>query len=361
MEKEIPCVLMRGGTSRGPFFRADVLPPDRAERDRLLIAAMGSPHELQINGLGGGNSLSSKVAIVSPSSRPGCDVDYLFAQVLVDRELVDTRPNCGNMLAAVGPFALEQGLVRAHCGETAVRIFNVNTGSTIEALVQTPGGRVTYDGETRIDGVPGTAAPVILNFLGAEGSLTGRLFPTGAPMDIIDGVEATCLDAAIPLMIVDARSLGLSGGESPQELDGNAPLLRRIEALRIEAGRRMGLGDVTDSVVPKPVLVSPAGDGLSIRSRYFTPHRCHRAHAVTGAIGVAGSLVLPGTVSSALRGAAPFSRGVVSVFHPAGRIEISIELCSRDGVQGIAKAGVVRTARKIMQGTVCIPSPLSDK
>ena len=356
MEKEIPCTLMRGGTSRGPFFRADALPSDRCERDRLLLAIMGSPHELQINGLGGGNTLSSKVAIVSPSSRPGCDVDYLFAQVSVDRESVDTRPNCGNMLAAVGPFALEQGFVQAHRGETAVRIFNVNTGAVIEALVQTPQGKVTYDGDARIDGVPGTAAPVVLNFEGAEGSLTGKLFPTGSRVDVIDGIEVTCLDSAMPLMIVNAKSLGMTGGENPRELDGNADLMRRIETLRREAGRRMGLGDVTDSVVPKPVLVSPGDGGLAIRSRYFTPHSCHRAHAVTGAIGVAGSLVLPGTVSSALRDDAPFSQGRVSVLHPAGRLDISIEVDALGERPRIVKAGVVRTARKIMQGTVSIPA-----
>lgn len=347
---------MRGGTSRGPFFRADALPSDRSERDRLLLAIMGSPHELQINGLGGGNSLSSKVAIVSPSSRPGCDVDYLFAQVSVDRELVDTRPNCGNMLAAVGPFALEQGFVQACRGETVVRIFNVNTGAVIEALVQTPEGKVTYDGDARIDGVPGTAAPVVLNFQGAEGSLTGKLFPTGSRTEVIDGVEVTCLDSAMPLMIVNAKSLGMTGGESPKELDENVALMRRIEALRLEAGRRMGLGDVTDSVVPKPVMVSPGGGGLAIRSRYFTPHSCHRAHAVTGAIGVAGSLVLPGTVSSALRDDVPFSQGRVSVLHPAGSLDISIEIDTLGERPRIVKAGVVRTARKIMQGTVCIPS-----
>lgn len=358
MKNEIPCMLMRGGTSRGPFFRADVLPQDRAERDRLLVAVMGSPHELQINGLGGGNSLSSKVAIVSPSERPDCDVDYLFAQVSVDRELVDTRPNCGNMLSAVGPFALEHGFVQAGGDETIVRIFNVNTDSVIEALVQTPQGKVTYDGDTRIDGVPGTAAPVILNFQGAQGSLTGKLFPTGSRIDIIDGIEVTCLDSAMPLMIVNAKSLGVSGGETPRDLDGNADLMRRIETLRLEAGRRMGLGDVADSVVPKPVLVSPGDGRLSIRSRYFTPHSCHRAHAVTGAIGVAASLVLPGTVASALRDDAPFSQGCVSVLHPAGSLDISIEVDALDERPRIVKAGVVRTARKIMQGTVCIPSGL---
>ena len=204
--------------------------------------------------------------------------------------------------------------------------------------------------------MPGTAAPVVLNFEGAEGSLTGKLFPTGSRVDVIDGIEVTCLDSAMPLMIVNAKSVGMTGGENPRELDGNADLMRRIETLRREAGRRMGLGDVTDSVVPKPVLVSPGDGGLAIRSRYFTPHSCHRAHAVTGAIGVAGSLVLPGTVSSALRDDAPFSQGRVSVLHPAGRLDISIEVDALGERPRIVKAGVVRTARKIMQGTVSIPA-----
>lgn len=359
MEKEIPCVLMRGGTSRGPFFCADTLPADIAERDRVLIAAMGSPNDLQINGLGGGSTLTSKVAIISRSARPDCDVDYLFAQVSVNQALVDTRPNCGNMLSAVGPFALEQGLVQANRDETMVRVFNVNTQTVIEAIVKTPDGHVTYEGNTRIDGVPGTSAPVILNFLNAEGSLTGALFPTGSPVDVIDGVAVTCIDVAIPLMIIAAGSLGLEGNETPQELDSNAGLMRRIEKLRLEAGLRMGLGDVTHSVVPKPVLVSAGADARSIQSRYFTPHRCHNAHAVTGAIGVASSFILPGTVSHALSGATPPSGGTVTVKHPAGQIEISLQTIMEDGQLRIKRAGVVRTARRIMRGAVSVPGPTS--
>ncbi len=352
MEMEIPCVLMRGGTSRGPYFRAEDLPADIAERDRVLLSVMGSPHELQINGLGGGNTLTSKVAIVSRSSHPGCDVDYLFAQVSVDQALVDTRPNCGNMLSGVGPFAIEAGLAPAVDGETVVRIFNVNTKTVVEATVQTPGGKVVYAGNTRIDGVPGSGAPIVLSFLDAEGSLTGSMFPTGARVDVIDGIQVTCIDVAMPVMIVAASSLGVRGDERPQELDANAELMGRIEQLRLEAGRRMGLGDVSGSVVPKPVLVSAGDTPDAIQSRYFTPHRCHKAHAVTGAIAVASSFVIPGTVSHELaQGDLPL-KGTVAVVHPAGRIEIALDVQGRDEELKISKAGVVRTARKIMKGTV---------
>ena len=356
MEKEIPCVFMRGGTSRGPYFRAEDLPTDIEQRDRVLICAMGSPHELQINGLGGGNTLTSKVAIVSRSQHPDCDVDYLFAQVATDKAFVDTRPNCGNMLSGVGPFAIEEGLVKANDGETIVRIFNVNTETMVEATVQTPGGRVAYEGETRIDGVPGTGAPIVLSFLNAEGSLTGSMFPTGSRTDIIDGIEVTCIDVAMPVMIIKASSLGVSGSERPGELDSNTALMARIEQLRLEAGRRMGLGDVSNSVVPKPVLVSAGGSSNAIQSRYFTPHRCHKAHAVTGAIAVASSFVIPGTVSHELGNIQLPLKGNVSVVHPAGQIEIALETDVDNDVIKITRAGVVRTARKIMKGSVFIPA-----
>lgn len=359
MKTEIPCVLMRGGTSRGPFFLADWLPADPAERDRVLLAAMGSPHALQVDGLGGGNSLTSKVAIVSRSSRPGCDIDYLFAQVSVDRACVDTRPNCGNMLAGAAPFAIEEGLVPARDGETAVRVHNVNTGAVIEAVAQTPGGRITYEGDTRIDGVAGSAAPVRLNFLQAWGAVTGRLFPTGRRQERLDGVPATLIDAAMPMVLMPAASFGLRGDETPQALDGDAALLARLEALRREAGARMGLGDVSASVIPKPVLVSPAAMDAgqacaAIRSRYFTPWACHRAHAATGAVGVAAAFLIPGTVAHDCGGPAPApGRRAVRVEHPGGAMEIDVAL-EPDG-SGVRTAALVRTARKIMKGTLYVP------
>jgi hypothetical protein len=343
---------MRGGTSRGPFFLRDWLPDDDVARDEALVGAIGASDLVPVDGVGGGSTLTSKVAIVSRSSRPDCDVDYLFAQVGVGRRSVDTRPNCGNMLAGVGPFAIEQGLVPAQDGTTTVRVFNVNTGSRIDAVVQTPGGRVTYVGDTRIDGVAGTGAPIRLNFLDAWGAVTGAVFPTGRRIDVIDGVEMTCIDAAMPLMIVRAAALGLNGHETPEELDAHPTLRPRLEALRRAAGRAMGLGDVADSVVPKPVLLSEGDTAMSVTSRYFTPHRCHTAHAVTGAIGVATAFTLPGTVAGA---GLPPGTFEVAVLHPQGRIEVEVEVAERDGEIVIERASLVRTARKILQGDLHLP------
>lgn len=350
METSIRCVVLRGGTSRGLYFLADDLPADRQQRDRTLLQVMGTPHVLQVNGLGGGNSLTSKVAIISRSKRPGCDVDYLFAQVGIEQAIVDTRPNCGNLLSGVGPYAIEEGLVAAQDGVTRVRIYNVNAKTVVEAEIQTPGKRVSYEGGTRIDGVPGTGSPIILNFLNVQGGSTGALFPTGSKIDDIDGVQATCIDGAIPVMIVSAQALGVAGNESAEALDANTALMERLESLRLEAGRRMGLGDVTDSVIPKPVIASPAGPA-AIQSRYFTPHRCHKAHAVTGAISVAASFSIPGTLTYGMCADHADDRRI-SILHPAGHIDIALDV-QLDGEQvHIARAGVIRTARKIMKGTV---------
>src|SRR6476661_5997966 len=355
MSKVIPCVLMRAGTSRGPFFLREWLPEDDETRDQVLIGAIGASDPLQLDGVGGGSTLNSKVAIVSRSTRPDCDLDYLFAQVGVGQRSVDTRPNCGNMLAGVVPFALEQGLIEASNGTTTARVFNVNTGSRIEVTVQTPGGRITYDGNTRIDGVAGTAAPVYLNFLDAWGAVTGKVFPTGRRIDKINGIEATCIDAAMPLMIVRARDLGVTGNESPAELDANADLLLRLENMRLAAGEMMGLGDVSSSVIPKPVLISDGDSDDSIRSRYFTPRRCHASHAVTGAIGVASAFALSGTVASGARGGDVATRRNLVVLHPAGRIDIEVETEGSGESAQIRRASLVRTARKIMQGELHIP------
>jgi len=350
----LPCVLMRAGTSRGPFFLRDWLPADEATRNELLVGAIGASDLLQVDGVGGGITLTSKVAIVSRSAQPDCDVDYLFAQVGVGRQSVDTRPNCGNMLSGVGPFAIEQGLVRATPGTTRVRVFNVNTRSRIDVVVQTPGGRVRYDGSTRIDGVAGTAAPIHLDFLDAWGAVTGSVFPTGRRIDTIDGTPLSCIDAAMPLMIVRAADLGLRGTESPAELDGQRELLQRLEALRRAAGQAMGLGDVSDSVVPKPVIVSDGDADDSITSRYFTPRRCHASHAVTGAIGVAAAFALPGTVASAR--VRRSGERMVSVLHPQGRIDVQVGIDGEGDDARIARAALVRTARKIFEGELHVPS-----
>lgn len=352
--RKIPCVLMRAGTSRGPFFLREWLPADEQERDQALIGAIGASDPLQLDGLGGNSTLNSKVAIVSRSSRPDCDLDYLFAQVGVGHQSVDTRPNCGNMLAGVAPFAIEQGLVPAQDGSTTVRIYNVNTGATIESTVCTPGRQVSYEGDARIDGVPGTAAPILLNFLDAWGAVTGKVFPTGQRIDVVDGLEVTCIDAAMPLMILRASDMGVTGRERPAELDANTALLARIEKLRILMGARMGLGDVTHSVIPKPVLVSPGDHPDSIVSRYFTPHKCHASHAVTGAIGVSTAFALPGTVASGQARAA--GRHPLAVVHPQGQIDVDVEMTAEGGEVAVVRAALVRTARKIMQGELTLPS-----
>ena len=356
MNTSIPCVLMRSGTSRGPYFLQDWLPEDTASRDRVLVSAIGSWDASQIDGLGGGTTLTSKVAIVSGSSRPDCDVDYLFAQVSVDAQTVDTRPNCGNMLAGVAPFAIEQGLVTPVVGATVVRVHNVNTGARIDVQVQTPDGRVTYDGDTCIDGVARPAAAVHMRFLDAWGATTGQLFPTGQRSDLIDGVPVTCIDAAMPMVLIPAEALGLRGDEAAEVLDSTPGLIDRLESIRRQAGFMMGLGDVSNSVIPKPVLLSPGPDALALQSRYFTPKRCHTAHAVTGAVGVASALALPGTV--AWRGALPTGQQTVRVLHPSGVLQIALEIGESEGQPVIQHAAVVRTVRKILQGQLEVPAHL---
>jgi len=360
MQRRIPCVLMRGGTSRGPYFLASDLPADPARRDAILLRVMGSPHELQVDGVGGANTLTSKVAIVSRSQQKGADVDYLFAQVSVNEAFVDTKPNCGNMLAGVGPFAIEAGLVRAGDPTTTVRIYNVNTQTLIDAVIQTPGGQVEYAGDTRIDGVPEGAAPIELTFLDALGAVTGKLLPTGNPLDVIQGVEASCVDMAMPVTIMAAEAFGKTGRESPQELDADKAMMERIEAIRREAGRRMGMGDVSRLVVPKPVLVSRPAHGGNIGSRYFTPHACHRSHAVTGALAVGTAAVLPGTVANRYIEPKGFAGGVLGIEHPSGRIEVDLVTNRSGAAPVVERASFVRTARRIFEGHVCVPAALFD-
>ena len=341
----IPCVLMRGGTSRGPFFLASDLPAEPAERDQLLISALGAGHELQIDGIGGGSPLTSKVAIVGPSTRRDADVDYLFAQVKVAECAVDTSPNCGNMLSAVAPFAIEQGLVRARPGRTTVRIHTVNTGKLIAATVETPRGAVTYEGVAHIDGVPGASAPIHLTFLDAAGSKTGRLLPTGAATDVIDDVPVTCIDAATPLVIIRAEDLGKTGYEQPDELDADRAFMARLETTRRAAAIRMGLPP--GLVIPKPVLVAPARGGGTICARYFMPHSCHGSLAVTGAVALATACSIRGSVAQMVVGQKPLDS--VKVEHPSGQIELGLSSAKGEAVPTVS---VVRTARRIFEGAV---------
>ncbi|MFJ7354085.1 4-oxalomesaconate tautomerase [Phyllobacterium sp. NPDC097923] len=342
----IPCVLMRGGTSKGPFFLASDLPSDPQQRDQILLSVMGSGHPLQIDGIGGGNPVTSKVAIVGPSTVTGADVDYLFAQVRIDQQMVDTSPNCGNMLAAVGPFAIEAGLVRTTGAVTGVRIHNVNTGKLIEAEVPTPDGRVAYLGDASIDGVPGYAAPIALTFMDAAGARTGRLFPTGHPREIIDGIDVTCIDCAMPMMILEAASIGATGYESAVELNADRALLERLERLRLQAGQRMGMGDVRMQVTPKPVLISKPKAGGDLNVRYFMPHQCHPSLATTGAVGIATACISDATVASRLIAGRTLPVNLV-LEHPSGRLEVKLE--SRNGT---TVAGILRTARRLFEGQV---------
>ncbi len=344
---------MRGGTSRGPYFLASDLPLDPVERDRVLILVMGAGHELQVDGIGGGHPLTSKVAIVSPSRVPGADVDYLFAQVNVQERRVDTSPNCGNMLAGVGPFALEAGLVRAQADVSTVTIYNVNTKKLIEARIQTPGGRVKYDGNAAIDGVPGTAAPIHLAFLDAAGSKTGKLLPTGSARDMIAGIAVSCVDAAMPIVAAKASDLGVSGYESPAEFAKNTAFMRRLEALRLEAGERMGILNAKDLVIPKPVLVAQPRAGGTLAARYFMPHSCHTAFATTGAVAVGTGAVTEGTVIAEIAGTLKAPLDVV-IEHPSGRMQVRLE--QRAG-QATPVAYIVRTARRLFEGRVLIETP----
>jgi 2-methylaconitate cis-trans-isomerase PrpF len=357
MQKKVPCVLMRGGTSRGAFLLASDLPQDTARRDAVLMHIMGSPDPMQLDGLGGGRSVTSKTAIISRSQHPGADVDYLFAQVKVKEALVDTRPNCGNMLAGVGPFAIEAGLIKAGDPETLVRIFNVNTSTLVEAIVQTPGGCVQYEGDTRIDGVPAPAAPVRLAFLDAIGAITGSLLPTGHVVDTIDGIEASCVDMAMPVVIMAAEAFGKRGDETPEELEADHDFFKRLEAIRLQAGRMMGMGDVSRSVIPKPVLVSRPRQGSGITSRYFTPLTCHRSHAATGALAVATATILADSVASRYVQAGQ-QPGLVRVEHPAGCIEVDLDISTNAAVPTVRRASLVRTARRIFEGQVLVPSAL---
>ncbi|MDR3523948.1 MAG: 4-oxalomesaconate tautomerase [Acetobacteraceae bacterium] len=351
----IPTLLMRGGTSKGPYFKASDLPSDIAARDKILLAVMGSPDLRQIDGLGGADTLTSKVAIVSPSTRPGVDVDYLFAQVDIGRAIVDTGPSCGNMLSGVGPFAIETGMVMAQDGQTSVKIYDVNTDSRMEAVIQTPGGRVNYQGDAEISGVPGSSAPIILNFLDAVGVKTGKLLPTGHALEVIQGIECTCLDVGMPMLLMRATDLGLTGYEGRAEIDGNKELLARIEKIRLEAGERMGFGDVSDSVMPKVGLLSPPRGTGAITSRYLTPHKLHAAHAVTGAVCVSTAVLLEGSVAYPLAVRPGGNPCTIWIEHPSGMVDVRMET-SGEGVNlAVHKAGILRTARPIMRGEVFVP------
>lgn len=356
MQTAIPCTVMRGGTSKGLYFHAADLPTDSTMRDRVLLAAMGSPDERQIDGMGGAHPLTSKVAIVGPPTRDDADVDYLFLQVVPDLAEVRDTQNCGNILAGVGPFAVERDLVSPADGRTDVRIHMVNSGSISVAHLETPDGQVRYAGDASIDGVPGCSAPIVLDFEDIAGSSCGSLLPTGNPTDVVDGVELSCIDNGMPVVLLRAGDFGLSGQEAPDALEANAKLVERVERLRLAVGPLMNLGDVAGKTVPKMCLTSPPAAGGAVATRMFIPHRVHDSVGVLAAASVAAACLTPGTVARQITGVEP-SAGVhrLDVEHPTGFLTVEIELADRAGELTIERTALLRTARKLMQGEVFVP------
>jgi 4-oxalomesaconate tautomerase len=359
MLKAIPCTLMRGGTSKGLYFHRRDLPSEQTVRDQVLLAVMGSPDLRQIDGIGGAHPLTSKIAVIGPATRADADVDYLFLQIAVDKGEVSDTQNCGNILAGVGPWAIENELVPVTGPTTLVRIHMVNTASVAVAHVQTPNGAVEYEGDARIDGVPGTAAPVSLDFLDVTGSSCGALLPTGNVVDEINGVLVTCIDNGMPVVILNAADFGKSGAESPAELESDAELKHRVEAIRLKLGPRMNLGDVTKKTVPKMTLVSKPSAGGVISTRTFIPHRVHEAIGVLGAVSVATALLTPGSVAAKIaRRSEILGAGVqrLDIEHSTGFFTVELDVVLDGGGIAVRRAALLRTARKLMTGEVYVPS-----
>ena len=350
MQRSIPCTVMRGGTSKGLYFDARDLPADKKVRDRVLLAAMGSPDPRQIDGMGGAHPLTSKVAVIGPPSRPDADVDYLFLQVAVDKAEVSESQNCGNILAGVGPFAIERGLFSSDGDKAEVRIRMINTDSIATAVFPMHNGEPVYGGDTEIAGVPGTAAEVRIDFEATQGATCGALLPTGNTVDVICGVEVTCIDNGMPVVIMRADAVGITGYEDPAELEANVALRTLIEAIRLEAGPMMNLGDVTKATVPKLTMVAPARDGGSLCTRTFIPHRCHDAIGVLGAVSVATAAMIENTPAASVL--TPRGDGVVVVEHPTGTFDVAIELDLSGPIPSVSRSGIIRTARKLFDGTV---------
>ncbi|GLT08352.1 hypothetical protein GCM10007928_05830 [Sulfitobacter porphyrae] len=351
----IPFIFMRGGTSRGPYMNRADLPEDLDALAETLTAIVGSGHPLNIDGVGGGAAVTTKVAMLSRSDDEWAEVDYFFAQVSVEDRLVDFKPTCGNILSGVGPAAIEMGLVEAQEGQTTVNIRAVNTGARVAAIVQTPGKVVSYDGAAQIDGVPGTSAPVALQFMDTVGGVTGAFLPTGNLIDTIDGIEVTCMDVAMPLVIARAADFGLTGYETAAELDENAGFYARMEAIRLEAGKRMGMGDVSRSVTPKFGLLAPATQGGTIATRYFMPWKCHPSMAVTGAQCLASCVLTPGTVADGLAAIPKETPATITLEHASGTIDVVVDFENTAQGFNLKSAGLVRTARKLAAGEVFVP------
>lgn len=347
--KSAPCMWMRGGTSKGAYFLADDLPADVDARAQFLLRVMGSPDDRQIDGIGGADPLASKVAVVKKSTRDDADVDYLFLQVFVDQAVVTDAQNCGNILAGVAPFAVERGLVAAQDGETSVRIFMENTGQIAVARVSIKDGEVQYEGEARIDGVPGFSAAVPIEFKDTAGSSCGALLPTGNVVDVIDGVEVTCIDNGMPVVIMRAADMGITGTESREELEANEALKAKLESIRLQVGPMMNLGDVKEKSVPKMTMVSVATNGGAISTRTFIPHRCHASIGVLGAVSVATAAILKGSPANDVANYESSARMALDVEHPIGAMTVILD---QDENGDLGSAAILRTARKLFDGQV---------
>ncbi len=345
----VRCMWMRGGTSKGAYFLAEDLPQDVATRDQFLLDVMGSPDRRQIDGMGAADPLTSKVGVVSRSTRPGVDVDYLFLQVFVDQAIVTDAQNCGNILAGVGPFAIERGLVPATGEETEVTIHMDNTGQIAVARVKTPGGTPTYRGDARIDGVPGFSAAIPIAFRDTAGSSCGALLPTGNPVDVVDGVEVTMIDNGMPVVVMRAVDLGITGTESREDLDADEALKARLERIRLKAGPLMNLGEVAAKSVPKMTMISAPTNGGAISTRTFIPHRCHASIGVLGAVSVATACMLPGSPAAEVAAIPEGRRKTLAIEHPEGEMTVVVDL---DDAGGVASAALLRTARKLFDGIV---------
>ncbi len=364
MQIAIPCYFMRGGTSKGPFFLDSDLPADVPTRDRVLLAIMGSPDQRQIDGLGGAHPLTSKVGIVHKSLTLGVDIDFLFAQLQPDKDTVDTTPNCGNMLAAVVPFAIERGLIKVQGATTTAHVLTLNTDMQCDVTVQTPEGKLAYEGDTRIDGVPGTSAPITINILDTAGSVCTSLLPTGKVKDTVHvegegfaafDIDVTCIDNGMPLVVMRAADMGRTGYESVADLNADTEFKTKLEALRLKVSLQMGLGDVTQKNYPKMTLIAAPKDGGSISTRSFIPHVCHDAIGVLAAVTVGTACVLRGSVCEGIAVMPSSMFKKVSVEHPTGEFSIELETDPANP-QNVTKAALLRTARLIMRGEVMVPA-----
>ncbi len=348
----VPCTWMRGGTSKAAYFLKDDLPRETAARDKLLLSIMGSPDPRQIDGIGGADPLCSKVAVVSLSKKNNARLDYLFLQVSVDHAIVSEAQNCGNILSGVGQFALEKNLLKAETGKTSMAIYMVNSDQIAEVTLETPGGQVTYLGDARIDGVPGTAAPVLQNFPQAAGSSCGALLPTGNQCDILDGCRVTLIDNGMPVVVVSASDIGVSGYESRDELDANDDVKRKLESIRLQAGPLMNLGNVADKTVPKMTLVAGPRNGGVVTTRTFIPHRCHASIGVLGAVSVATACMLPGSPAADVAQIPAGDDKTLAVEHPIGETSVVMNVTGSGAQIKVNKAAILRTARKLFSGTV---------